>query len=72
MRPVSASTRTRRTTSAVVVYLIILVSLQLFLVTVVVEAFTTGDRPVAWAAAITSAVLAAGSALILRFFRGWP
>ena len=34
-------------------------SLQVFLITVAVEAFATGDKPVAWATAVVSAVLAA-------------
>ena len=57
----------RRTTSAVVIYLIILVSFQVFLVTVAVEAFITGDASLALAAAITSIVLATGSVLFARF-----
>ena len=61
--------RARRTTNAVIVYLIILVSLQLFLITVAVEAWTTGDKPIAWATAAVSVVLAAGSALFARFLR---
>jgi hypothetical protein len=57
----------QRTTSAVVIYLIILVSFQVFLVTVAVEAFITGDASLALAAAITSIVLATGSVLFARF-----
>jgi hypothetical protein len=61
--------RARRTTNAVVIYLIILVSLQVFLISVAVEAFTTGDRPLAWSAAIVSVVLAASAALFARSLR---
>ena len=61
--------RARRTTNAVIIYLIILVSLQVFLVTVAVEAFATGDEPIAWATAAVSVVLAAGSALLARYLR---
>jgi hypothetical protein len=61
--------RARRTTNAVVIYLIILVSFQVFLVTVAVEAFATGTRPLAWSAAAVSVALAAGSALLARFLR---
>jgi hypothetical protein len=61
--------RARRTTNAVVVYLIILMSLQVFLITVAVEAFVTDDEPVAWATAVVSVVLAAGSALFARYLR---
>jgi hypothetical protein len=59
--------RARRTASAVIIYLIILVSLQVFLVTVAAEAFATGDKAVAWAAAVVSVVLAAGAAFFLRY-----
>jgi hypothetical protein len=62
----ASTTRGHRTTNAVVVYLIILVSLQIFLVSVAVEAFSTGDRSLAWSAAAVSVVLAAGSALFAR------
>jgi hypothetical protein len=60
---------TRRTTSAVLIYLIILLSLQVFVITVAVEAFATGDRSLAWASAAISVVLAAGSAVTIRFLR---
>jgi hypothetical protein len=59
----------RRTTNAVVVYLIILVSFQVFLITVAVEGFITGDTSVAWSAAVVSAVLATGSAFFARALR---
>lgn len=59
----------RRSTSAVVVYLVILVSLQVFLITVAVDAFATGDKRLAWSAAVTSVVLAVGSALTTRFLK---
>jgi hypothetical protein len=62
-------TRSRRTTNAVVIYLIILVSFQVFLVTVAVEAFSTVTRPLAWAAAIVSVVLAAFAVLFARSLR---
>ena len=63
------SPRARRTTNAVVIYLIILVSLQVFLVTVAVEAWVTGDTAVAWACAGVSVALAGGSALFARYLR---
>jgi hypothetical protein len=63
------SPRARRTTNAVVIYLIIQVSLQVFLVTVAVEAWVTGDNAVAWACAGVSVVLAVGSALFARYLR---
>ena len=61
----------RRTTasSAVIVYVIILVSLQVFLITVAVEAFVTDDETMAWVTAAVSVVLAGMAALFLRFLR---
>ncbi|MFN8035434.1 MAG: hypothetical protein U0V73_05840 [Acidimicrobiia bacterium] len=59
----------RRTTTAVLVYLIILVSFQVFVVTVAVEAFTTGNRSLGWAAAAISVVLAGASLATVRFLR---
>lgn len=67
MRP--PNTRVRRSTNAVVIYLIILVSFQVFLVTVAVEGFIVGDKPVAWAAAGVSAALAVASAFFARALR---
>jgi hypothetical protein len=61
--------RARRTTSAVVIYLIVLVSFQVFLVTVAVEAFSTGTKTLAWSAAAVSVAMAAGAALLTRFLR---
>jgi hypothetical protein len=63
------SERARRSTSALLIYVIILVAFQVFLITVAVEAFQTGDRPLAWATAAISVVLAALSALLLRYLR---
>jgi hypothetical protein len=66
MRP---SVRGRRTSSAVAVYVIILVALQVFLITVAVEAFQTDDEPLGWATAAVSVVLAAAAAAFLRYLR---
>ena len=52
-----------------VVYVIILVAFQVFLLTVAVEAFATDDEPLAWATAGVSIALAAGSAVLLRYLR---
>ena len=46
----------RRTSSAVAVYVIILVAFQVFLLTVAVEAFPTDDEALAWATAAVSVV----------------
>ena len=64
-----ASTRARSTSSAVVLYVIILVAFQVFLLTVAVEAFATDDEPLAWATAAVSVALAGGSAVLLRYLR---
>jgi hypothetical protein len=61
--------RSTRASSAVVVYVIILVAFQVFLLTVAVEAFATDDEPLAWATAAVSVTLAAGSAALLRYLR---
>ena len=58
-----------RASSAVAVYVIILVAFQVFLLTVAVEAFATDDEPLAWATAGVSIALAAGSAALLRYLR---
>jgi hypothetical protein len=66
---VRSSARATRASSAVVIYVIVLVSFQVFLLTVAVEAFATGDGALAWATAAVSVTLAAGSALLLRYLR---
>jgi hypothetical protein len=66
---VTAPVGRARTTGAIVIYVIIVISLQLFLVTVAVEAFTTDDESLAWAAAAVSVVLASFSVAFLRFLR---
>jgi hypothetical protein len=63
------SERSRRASSALVLYVIVLVAFQVFLVTVAVDAFQTGDRSLAWATASVSVVLAAMSAAVLRYLR---
>lgn len=61
--------RGRTTSTAVVVYVVILVALQIFLVTVAIEAFLTGDRTLAWATAVVSVILAGFATLFLRYLR---
>ena len=58
-----------RASSALVIYVIILVAFQVFLLTVAVEAFATDDEPLAWATSAVSVALAAGSAVLLRYLR---
>ena len=64
-----ASTRGRRTSSAVAIYVIILVAFQVFLVTVAVEAFQTDSEDLAWATAVVSVVLFGAAAAFLRYLR---
>ena len=59
----------KRTSSALAVYVIILVAFQVFLITVAVEAFVTDEEGLAWATAAVSVVVAAGAALFLRWLR---
>jgi len=66
---VRSSPRSTRASSAVVVYVIILVAFQVFLLTVAVEAFATDDEPLAWATAAVSVALAGGSAVLLHHLR---
>ena len=63
------SERARRASSALVVYVIILVAFQVFLITVAVEAFQTGEKHLAWATAVVSVTLALASAALLRYLR---
>jgi len=63
---VSNPTR-RGPSSAVIVYVIVLVALQVFSVTVSVEAFLTDDERLGWAAAGVSVALFTGAAAFLRY-----
>jgi hypothetical protein len=58
-----------RASSAVVIYVVVLVAFQVFLLTVAVEAFAADDESLAWATAAVSVVLAGGSAVLLRYLR---
>lgn len=61
---------TRRTISSIVgVFVLIIVSLQLFLLMVGLDAVTTHDAGLAWVAGVTSAVLAACAALLYGYLR---
>lgn len=61
--------RGRRTSSAVLIYVIVLVALQVFLITVAAEALLDDDEALAWATAIISVVLAGAAAAFLRYLR---
>lgn len=63
------SERGRRTSSAVSLYVIILVAFQVFLITVAVEAFLTDEEGLAWATAVVSVVLALAATAFLRYLR---
>ncbi len=65
----SNSARSRQSSSAVVLYVVILVAFQVFLITVAVEAYMTDAEPLAWATAIISVVVFAAAATFLRFLR---
>lgn len=59
----------RAVSVAVGVYVAVLLSLQIFLLTVALDA-ALGDEPgIAWVSAVTSVVLAAGSGLFYRYVR---
>jgi hypothetical protein len=66
---VRVSDHRHRSTSALLLYVIVLVSFPVFLITVAVEAFQTGDKSLAWATAAVSVALAAVSALLLRYLK---
>ena len=66
MRP---SDRGRRTSSAVLIYVIILVAFQVFLITVAAEAFLDDEEGLAWATSAVSVTMAAASAVFLRYLR---
>ena len=61
--------RGRRSSSAVLVYVIILVAFQVFLITVAAEAFLADEEGLAWATAVVSVVMAGASAAFLRYLR---
>lgn len=61
--------RGRTIVLAVGVFVLVIFSLQLFLLMVGLEALLTYDRPLAWVTAGTSTVLALASALLYRYLR---
>ncbi len=63
------SARGRRSSSAVVIYVIILMGLQVFVVTVAAEAFLADEAGLAWATAAVSVVLFGFAASFLRYLR---
>lgn len=53
--------------TAVLVYVVLLISLQLFLLAVAAEGFLADEPVLAWSATAISAVLAASAVLFYRF-----
>ena len=66
MRPSGAA---HRSTSALLIYVIILMGLQIFLVTVAAEAFLADETGLAWATAGVSVVLFASAVAFYRWLR---
>jgi hypothetical protein len=66
---VRVSARGRRSSSAVLIYVIVLMALQVFLVTVAAEAFLDDEAPLAWATAGVSVVLFGCAAVFIRYLR---
>lgn len=58
-----------RTSSAVLIYVILLVSFQVFLITVSVEAFMEDSESLAWATASISVIVAGAAIAFLRYLR---
>lgn len=61
--------RQRDTSSAIAVYVIVLLALQIFLMTVALDALQSIDPGLAWAAAGISVFLALGSLGFYRYLR---
>ena len=59
----------RQVSSAVGVFVLVLLALQVVLLTVAVDARLADDPGLAWVAAACSTVLAAGSILFARYLR---
>lgn len=55
--------------AALGIFVVVLLSLQVFLLTVAVDALLAGDSGLAWVTAILSVALAAGSAAFYRYLR---
>jgi hypothetical protein len=66
---VRTSERAGRASSALVLYVVVLVAFEVFLLTVAVEAFQTDDEGLAWATAAISVVVAGSAALLYRVLR---
>ncbi len=60
------TSKRQQVSMVLMVYVVLLLSLQLFLLAVAVEAFLGHEPSLAWSATAISAVLASGSALFYR------
>lgn len=65
----NARRRRQVSTTAVGAYVLVLLSLQVFLLTVAVDALLGDDPGLAWVAAACSVLLAAGAVLVARYLR---
>lgn len=63
------SRRRRDLSGAIAVYLIVLLSLQIFLLTVALDGLLADDERLAWVSAALSVTLTAGSYLFYRTLR---
>jgi hypothetical protein len=61
--------RPRDVSAAVAVFVGVLLCLQIFLLTIGLDALHAADAPLAWTSAALSVVLAAGSAAFYRYLR---
>lgn len=61
--------RRGKVTNAVLVYVLLLLSLQIFLLTVAVEGLLGADPGIAWSATAISVVLAVMAVLFARYLR---
>jgi hypothetical protein len=59
----------REVPAALGLFVVVLLSLQVFLLTVALDAWHEGDSGIAWVTAALSVLLAAGSAAFYRFLR---
>lgn len=67
--PAPLRRRERTVSSAVAVYIVVLLTLQIFLLTVALDALQRVDATMAWVSAVISVVLAVGSALFSASLR---
>lgn len=68
----SPHTSRRRVSSALAVYVVVLLSLQIFLISVAVDALQSNDATLAWIAAGISVLFAGAALLFSRSLRSSP